>query len=433
MKTLSNRCLWAILFICGSLFGLQAGEFSTEAARYREALRNRILPYWLESTRDSEFGGYRLCDDAVSGPCTPTEKQLVTQARMVWGFSLAHRKGLGRPATGTTTARDYLAAATSGVKFLREHFHDPINGGYYFATDLAGKPLNQRKLLYGQSFVIYALVEYHRASGDAQALTEALTLYHELQRRAHDAVQGGWMEHFEADWTPLPEREPNAIVEIAGFKSANSHLHLMEALTELYIDTKDPGVRVSLEEALRLNQTHFYPLDPSRSTFHFHPDWKPVTDAGSKGLSYGHNVEFAWLMIRAERALGRMPSWNQFHAHIDHALAHGWDAELGGVYNRGIGNDPANDTVKVWWVQAEMMAALTEACRQPGAPARHVRSLHQLIQFVDKYQTESRNGIWVDTVTSDGKPRDSRKAHSWKANYHDVRALMMFTDELGSP
>jgi len=428
-----GRCFWAIWLTCLSSIGLHAGEFSADAARYREALRSRILPYWLESTRDSEFGGYRLCDDAVSGPCTPTEKQLVSQARMVWGFSLAHRKGLGTPANGTTARRDYLAAATSGVKFLREHFHDPINGGYYFTTDLAGKPQNRRKLLYGQSFVIYALVEYHRASGEAQALTEALTLYHELQRRSHDSLRGGWMEHFEADWTPLPEREPNAIVEIAGFKSANSHLHLMEALTELYADTKNPEVRASLEEALRLNQTYFYPPDPSHSTFHFHPDWKPVTDPGSTGLSYGHNVEFAWLMVRAERALGKKPSWNQFRAHIDHALAHGWDSQRGGVYNRGVANEPANDTAKVWWVQAEMMAALTEGCRQPGAPAGYVQALHQLIQFVDKYQTEPKNGIWVDTVTSEGKPRDSRKAHSWKANYHDVRALMMFVDEFGPP
>ena len=155
-------------------------------------------------------------------------------------------------------------------------------------------------------------------------------------------------------------------------------------------------------------------------------------EPGSTGLSYGHNVEFAWLMVRAERALGRKPSWNQFGAHIDHALAHGWDVQRGGLYNRGMANEPAHDTAKVWWVQAEMMAALTEACRQQEVPPAQVRALHQLIQFVDRYQTEPKNGIWVDTVTADGKPRDSRKAHNWKANYHDVRALMMFADEFGT-
>ncbi len=422
------------LFGCLSLLAgvafcqLCAGEFTADASRYRENLRNRVLPYWLETTRDTTNGGYLLCDDAVTGRCTPSEKQLVTQARMVWGFSLAHRSGLGRPMAGLPVTHDYLAAATDGVRFLRQHFLDPTHGGYYFTTDLAGHPQNRRKLLYGQAFVIYALVEYHRASGDAQSLTDAMALYHDLQRHAHDVAHAGWMEHFEADWTPLPERDPNAIVEIAGFKSANSHLHLMEALTELYSETHDPDVKVSLEEALRLNQTYFYPLDASHASFHFRPDWTLVTDAGSSGLSYGHNVEFAWLMVRAERALGRSPSWTHFRAHLDHALAHGWDAKLGGVYNRGVGIEPANDTAKVWWVQAEMLAALTEGVQQKDATPIYAKALHQLIQFVDRYQTEPKDGIWVDTVTSDGMPRDSRKAHSWKANYHDVRGMLMFVD-----
>jgi hypothetical protein len=31
-------------------------------------------------------------------------------------------------------------------------------------------------------------------------------------------------------------------------------------------------------------------------------------------------------------------------------------------------------------------------------------------------------------VAADGKPRDTTKANSWKANYHDVRAMMKFID-----
>ena len=53
---------------------------------------------------------------------------------------------------------------------------------------------------------------------------------------------------------------PEAIVEVGGMKSANTHLHLMEALTELYDATHDPEVRKSLEEAVRINATYFYPL-----------------------------------------------------------------------------------------------------------------------------------------------------------------------------
>lgn len=122
----------------------------------------------------------------------------------------------------------------------------------------------------------------------------------------------------------------------------------MEAFTALYATTRDPAVRAALEEALRLNREVFYPADPARACFHRHPDWREVADPRSAGLSYGHNVEFAWLMLEAERALGRPLSLTQFRAHIEHALRCGWDAERGGLCHRGEGDRPASDRRKVW-------------------------------------------------------------------------------------
>jgi mannobiose 2-epimerase len=205
----------------------------------------------------------------------------------------------------------------------------------------------------------------------------------------------------------------------------------MEALTELYEATRDPEVKQSLEEALRLNQVYFYPPDPGRSSFHRQPDWQEVTDPKSAGLSYGHNVEFAWLMIRAEQVLGREPSWKHFEAHLDHALKYGYDHERGGLYNRGSDNQPATDTDKVWWVQSEMLAALSDALKhQPNVG--YERALDQLIQFLVKYQINPPDGIWLDTVTAEGRPKSTAKAHNWKANYHDVRGLVKFIEAFGT-
>jgi mannobiose 2-epimerase len=160
---------------------------------------------------------------------------------------------------------------------------------------------------------------------------------------------------------------------------------------------------------------------------HRNPDWSVVTDSRSAGLSYGHNVEFAWLMVRAESVLGRKPSWPHFYAHLDHALKCAWDAERGGLYYRGVGNDPASDTTKVWWVQAEMLAALTDAMQHHADP-KHEAALLKLLEFIAKYQADPRDGVWLDTVTADGQPKKSAKAHNWKANYHDVRAVVKFIE-----
>lgn len=391
------------------------------ARELKTQLVQKIMPYWYDTAVDRKYGGYLLADDAARKAPAATEKQLVTQARMVWGFSHAHLNGL------TDGRRDYLQAARQGYQFLQAHFLDPKYGGYYWTTDLEGKPLDQRKILYGESFVIYAYVEFYRASGDRTALAQALELYRVIEKRARDEKFGGWLEHFERDWTPILQPGTPVLVEVAGRKSANTHLHLMEALTELYAATHDPGVRKSLEEALRINRTYFYPEDVSKSAFHRHLDWQPTTEPSSAGLSYGHNVEFAWLMLRAQKVLNQPSSWSHFDAEMTHALQYGYDHARGGLYSRGFDSQPAADTDKIWWVQAEMLAALTDGLAHERN-ADYSKALDQLLAFVLKFQANPADGIWLDTVTAEGKPKATAKAHNWKANYHDVRAMVKFID-----
>jgi cellobiose epimerase len=400
-----------------------AADLAVEARQWRIDLDRKILPYWFDTARDTQRGGYLLADDA-KGRGEARDKQIVSQSRMVWGFSHAHLKGF------SDAKRDYLVAAKQGYLFLLAHFLDKENGGYFWKTDLAGQPIADCKFLYGESFVVYAFVEYYRASGDTNALKHALDLYRVVQQRMHDPKNGGWIEHTERNWTPLKPGDPRNEVEVVGFKSANSHLHWMEALAELHDATHDPDVKQSLEEALRLNQQYFYPKDAGQSCFHRQPDWRPVTDLKSAGLSYGHNVEFAWLMIRAEQVLGRPPSWPHFYAHLDHALKHGYDHQHGGLYHRGIDDQPATDTNKIWWVEAEMMAALSDALKHQPNP-QYEQALIRLLEFVRKYQADPRDGIWFDTVTAEGQPKSTAKAHDWKANYHDVRAIVKFIDAFG--
>ena len=423
-----GRLLIPWLLCLALLGGTPALSGAKERAEYAEQFRSQLaqktLPYWYDTAIDRQNGGYLLSDDAARQAPPAREKQIVTQARMIWGFSHAHLKGL------SDGQRNYLKAAEQGYRFLLEHFLDQPNGGYYWTTDLSGRPLNQRKLAYGQAFVIYGLVEYYRASGDQRALTNAMELYQVLQERAHDAKHGGWLEHFERDWTPILDPKAEAIVEVAGRKSANTHLHLMEALAELCDVTRHPAVRDSLAEALRINATWFYPKDPAQSCFHRHPDWKLATEPASAGLSYGHNVEAAWLMVRAEKLLGRPASWDHFDAILNHALKYGFDQARGGLYSRGFDDHPATDTDKVWWVQAEMLAALTDGLQHKDNQP-YAQALDKLLQFILAHQVNPADGVWLESVAADGQPKSTAKAHNWKANYHDLRAIVKFFEAFG--
>ena len=250
-------------------------------------------------------------------------------------------------------------------------------------------------------------------------------LYREVQAHLHDDKNGGWFEQADRQWKLLAPGDRRNQFDLIGSKSANAHLHWMEALTELYEASRELAVKESLIEALRLNQTYFFPANPANYRAYRRFDWRAVTDPGYNELSYGHSVEFPWLMVRAERVLGRDLSWDRFYALLDHALKYGYDAERGGLYNRGFEEQPATDREKIWWVQAEMLAALTEALNHQS-DVRYAVALEKLLDFVRTYQTSSEDGIWLTSVTADRAAAGTGKATSWKANYHDLRAILKF-------
>ncbi len=126
------------------------------------------------------------------------------------------------------------------------------------------------------------------------------------------------------------------------------------------------------------------------------------------GLSYGHNVEFAWLMIRAQKVLGIPAAWDHFYAHLNHALKYGYDNERGGLYSWGEDDKPALLTDKVWWSQAEMLAALTEALKH-NRSAEYEIALKKLLDFVANFMADPSDGVWVEAVTAEGKLKNTGK------------------------
>ncbi|HEX2583098.1 MAG TPA: AGE family epimerase/isomerase [Chlamydiales bacterium] len=397
-------------------------DLPSAARAMQTRLVDKILPYWFDTTQDTYRGGYLLNDHEVHGQRQPIEKQIVTQSRMIWTFSHVHLAGFSN--------RNYLQAAEQGYHFLLKYFRDRRRGGYFWSTNLKGKVLNNNKFLYGEAFVIHAFVEYYRASGDPDALFHALELYRTIQFHLHDDKNGGWFELAKRNWALLPPEDPQNQFEGISCKSANAHLHWMEALSELYDVSHDLQVKASLIEALELNQTYFFSENPARYTACRQFDWKIETDSRYNEVPYGHNVEFAWLMIRAESVLNQNLSWSHFYALLDHALNYGYDEKNGGLYNRGFGDLPAHDTEKIWWVQAEMLAALTRALEHQNN-TRYKVALNKLLYFIETSLASPKDGIWLSSVSADGQPKNSSKADSWKANYHDVRAMLKFVKAFG--
>lgn len=410
------------------------------AARIESDLRLRVLPYWLRTTVDRASGGYRVDDThrtgrdilrglrsrikrAIRPPGAPHSREwhVVAQARLLYVFSLAHRLGYG------DGGRQYLEAAEHGYHFLKSRLWDDRHGGVFWRVGDAGEVKSSDKWLYGQSFALYALVEHYRAGGRAEVLADARALFQVVQEKMVDRRHGGWIELLASDFSPLQEGRPTAesgIHHINGLKSANGHLHWMEALTELLEVGGGPAERAALAEALRINIEVFF-ARPGMSPSHVTADWQPVVSAPFDHFTYGHDVEFAWLMLRAQQVLQAPADTRLFASIMSHSLEGGFDWVRGGFYLKGRrGEATAFDTSKVWWTQAEGLAALTDALVTPGSGdhARYEHGLALLADWIWRHQ-RLRDGVWVWSTDAAGHIQVPTKANNWKAGYHEVRAM----------
>ena len=77
-----------------------------------------------------------------------------------------------------------------------------------------------------------------------------------------------------------------------------------------------------------------------------------------------------------------------------------------------------------------MMAALADGIKHQANPA-YSEALGKLIEFLRAHMILPGDGIWLESVTTEGKPKSSAKAHNWKANYHDVRGIVKFIEDCG--
>jgi mannobiose 2-epimerase len=316
-------------------------------------------------------------------------------------------------------------AADVGFRFLRDRMWDAEHGGFFWEVDPTGtKVVRGDKHLYGQAFGLYALSEYHLASGNTEARALANRLFALLESRAHDAEYGGYREFFARDWSAPPPGANGYLGAPADVKLMNTHLHLLEALTT-YVRAGAPArARERLSELVAIESQAVIRKGWGASTDRHRRDWTPLVDDATR-VSYGHDLENIWLVVDALRALDQptAPYHDLFRTVFDYALRHGYDEDAGGFFDSGLPGKPADRRAKIWWVQAEaLVSALTmfELTREP----QYVDVFARTWEFVNTRQTDWASGEWHEAVDPGGRPRAGNKAHPWKAGYHNGRALI---------
>ena len=379
-------------------------------------LQGNILPFWLKHAPDSKYGGIigQVNDNLKARPDAPRGALLT--ARVLWTFSSAYRM-FGN--------EEYLGMAKLAMDDLENRYTDKVNGGLvWMLNPKSGKVLEERKMVYVQSFGIYAYSEYYRATSDKAALDKAIGLYKLIEAHCHDDANGGYFEEMTVDWkksTVRGEGRKGSPMGSFNQNSQNVHLHILEAYTNLYRVWPDKGLEARLRELIVIMLDRV--LDEKTMHLHLFMDeaWNPSGDT----ISYGHDIEFAWLLCEAAEVLGDealLKRSEDVAVKIATVTASEGMNAKGGLYNFADRSGLVDDNME-WWPQAEAVVGFLNAYQISG-DEKFLSLAERTWAFIESSYVDCEKGEWHHELSAKGKPDGAPKINFWKCPYHNGRACM---------
>lgn len=376
-------------------------------ARIEADLRGNILPFWIGHAVNGRTFHGALSNDLRVDPTA--ERGALLAARILWTYSAATR---------TYGDAAYRSMADLAQADLMARYHDAQHGGFFWSINADGSLARDRKQIYGQAFALYALAEYHAATGDRAALGQAIHVFQLLERHARDRAQGGYLEAFARDWSPIADMRLSS-ADQNDPKSQNTMLHVMEAYTRLLQVWPDPGLHAALRDLVEVMLTRILDARTCHLGLFFTADWRPTSDK----ISYGHDIEAAWLLSRAAEALGDPALTARITAVAlritDVTLAEGTDTD-GAIFNLGGPRGVIDDT-REWWPQAEAVVGFLNAWQLSGE-ARYLDAAAKTWDFIAARLVDRAHGEWFRGVTRSGEViARFEKVGFWKCPYHNGR------------
>lgn len=378
----------------------------TEASR---ELTGHILPFWSAIMVDKENGGFYGRMDGKNRLIKDAPKGGILNARILWTFSSAYN---------TLGDTKYLKMATYTREYLFAHFTDTQYGGTYWSLDASGNPLDTKKQIYSQAFCIYALIEYYLASGDRQSLEYAITLFNLIEQHSFDKVRNGYLEAFTREWSLLEDMRLSD-KDANEKKTMNTHLHILEAYTNLYRVWKDQRLEKQLKNLVRIFLDLIIDPVTSHLNLFFDEEW----NCKSSLTSYGHDIECSWLLTEAAEVLkdaGLLAEVKSRCLAIVEAVNEGYQPDGSIIYekNNSTGHE---DRDRHWWPQSEAVVGYLNAYRITGKPA-FLEQAQACFQYICKNLIDPLNGEWYWGIRADGAVNlDDDKAGFWKCPYHNSR------------
>ncbi len=393
------------------------------SARIRSELTANILPFWIRHAADRGNGGFygKISNDLRIDKESP--RAAVINTRILWTFSAACRLG----------DSSYRETADRAWAYIRDKFWDAEYGGVYWMVDYLGHPVSDRKQIYAQAFAIYAFTEYFRATGNTESLERAKELYRLIELKSFEPEYGGYLEACSRDWGALEDLRLSE-KDLNSPKSMNTHLHVMEAYTNLLRVWPDPSLRASQQALLEVTFDHIVDEATGHFRMFFDDRWNSLTDH----VSFGHDIEGSWLIYEAAEVLGDAKLLDRARKLAVGMAQAVYEAGLdkdGSLFYEANAKGELIDPNKHWWAQAEAVVGFYNAYQLSGEE-HFLTAAQRAWEYIENKIVDRVHGEWYAKLTPEGRPyteqedSDACLVGPWKCPYHNSRVCYEMIERL---
>lgn len=370
-----------------------------------------LLAFWSSSSIDKKNGGFIGKMDHFGKIDHQASKGCILNTRILWTFSAAYR---------IFKLEAYKKMADRAYAYITSCFWDKDNSGLFWELDALGMQMNTKKQAYAQGFGIYAFSEYYRATGNDTSLAFAQELYEIMENKFWDFQFTGYFEALTQDWQIMDDMRLSA-KDLNTPKSMNTHLHILEAYTNLYRVWPDPKLKNNIQSLIQIFTNKIYDRKTNHLNLFFEANWT----THFQEISFGHDIEGAWLLNEADMIIHNGVLSSEVKSVtaklVEATINEGLDADGSVFYER---NGAQLDSDKHWWPQAEGLVGFMDAYGLEGNE-EHLKRVRKLWNFIKSHMIDTTNGEWYWRVDQQNNPIvTENKVGFWKSPYHNSRAMM---------
>lgn len=370
------------------------------ANQYKNELLQNVLPFWINHSKDTEFGGYFTCL-LRDGKIFDTDKFIWLQARQAWTFSMLYNR--------FEKKEEWLDFAIHGADFLQKYGHDE-HGNWYFSLNQKGQPLIQPYNIFSDCFATMAFGQLYEATQKEEYAQIAISTFQNILKKQSNPK--GIYNKSYPNTRPLKNFALPMIL-------CNLCLEIEPLLDKKLVEET---ISNCIHEVMKV----FYHEESGLILENITPNGQFSNSFEGRLLNPGHAIEAMWFIMDLGQ---RANDQNLIQIAVERTLKmleFGWDEKQEGIFYfldfKGTPPQQLEWDQKLWWVHLETLVALLKGF-QLTKNEKCWQWFERIHEYTWSHFSDPKYGEWFGYLNRQGEVLLDLKGGKWKGCFHVPRGL----------